>query len=46
MGEYVIVLDGTRGSALVVMTIIIGLFLVNIPMLWGFSVARHERISE
>ena len=44
MGEYVIVFDGTRGEPLVVMTIIILLFLVNIPMLWGFSVARHERI--
>ena len=45
MGEYVIVFDGTRGEPLVVMTIILLLFLVNIPMLWGFSVARHERIS-
>jgi len=43
MGEYVIVFDGTRGETLVVMTIILLLFLVNIPMLWGFSVARHER---
>jgi hypothetical protein len=44
MGEYVIVFDGTRGEPLVVMTIILLLFLVNIPMLWGFSVARHERV--
>jgi hypothetical protein len=43
MGEYVIVFDGTRGEPLVVITIILLLFLVNIPMLWGFSVARHER---
>ena len=43
MGEYVMVFDGTRGESLVVMTIILLLFLVNIPMLWGFSVARHER---
>jgi len=45
MGEYVIVFDGTRGGPLVIMTIILALFLINIPMLWGFSVARHERIS-
>jgi hypothetical protein len=45
MGEYVIVFDGTRGETLVVMTIILLLFLVNIPMLWGFSVARHERAA-
>jgi hypothetical protein len=43
MGEYVVVFDGMRGEPLVVMTIILLLFLVNIPMLWGFSVARHER---
>ena len=43
MGEYVIAFDGVRGEPLVVMTIILLLFLVNIPMLWGFSVARHER---
>ena len=42
VGEYVLVFDGTRGAALVVMTLTILLFLVNIPMLWGFSVARHE----
>ena len=42
MGEYVIVFDGTRGETLVVMTAILLLFLVNIPMLWGFSVARNE----
>jgi hypothetical protein len=46
MGEYVIIFNGTRGSTLVVMTITILLFLVNIPMLWGFSVARHERTSD
>jgi O-antigen/teichoic acid export membrane protein len=45
MGEYVIVFDGTRGETLVVITVILLLFLVNIPMLWGFSVARHERTS-
>jgi hypothetical protein len=43
MGEYVMAFDGMRGEPLVVMNIILLLFLVNIPMLWGFSVARHER---
>ena len=46
MGEYIIVFDGTRGEALVVMTIALVLFLFNIPMLWGFSVARHETGAE
>lgn len=45
MGEYVIIFDGTRGEPLVLITVILLLFLVNIPMLWGFSVARHERTS-
>jgi hypothetical protein len=45
MGEYVLVFDGTRGEPLVVMTMILVLFLINVPMLWGFSVARHERVS-
>ena len=43
VGEYVIVFDGTRGTPLVIMTVVLVLFLINIPMLWGFSVARHER---
>jgi hypothetical protein len=43
MAEYVMAFDGMRGETLVVMTIVLLLFLVNIPMLWGFSVARHER---
>ncbi len=43
VGEYVLVFDGTRGQALVALTAILLLFLINIPMLWGFSVARHER---
>ncbi len=45
VGEYVIVFDGMRGEPLVIMTIILILFLINIPLLWGFSVARHERVS-
>jgi hypothetical protein len=45
VGEYVIVFDGTRGEPLVIMTIILLLFLINTPMLWAFSVARHERAS-
>ncbi len=42
VGEYVLVFDGTRGEALVILTAILLLFLINIPMLWGFSVARNE----
>jgi hypothetical protein len=42
VGEFVLVFDGTRGTPLLVLTLTILLFLINIPMLWGFSVARHE----
>lgn len=45
MGEYIIVFDGSRGETLVIMTITLLFFLFNIPMLWGFSVARHEPVS-
>ena len=45
MGEYVMAFDGMRGEPLVVMTLILLLFLINIPVLWGFSVARHERTT-
>ena len=43
IGEYVIVFDGARGEQLAVMTAILLLFLINVPMLWGFSVARNEQ---
>lgn len=46
VGEFVLVFDGTRGEPLVIITIMLVLFLINIPMLWGFSVARHERTSD
>jgi hypothetical protein len=46
IGEYVLVFDGTRGEPLVIMTIILVLFLINVPMLWGYSVARHEPASD
>ena len=42
MGEYIIVFGGTRGKTLIIMTVALLLFLINIPMLWGFSVARHQ----
>lgn len=42
MIEYVIVYDGTRGSLLVVMTVLLAIFAVDIPLLLGFSVARYQ----
>lgn len=44
MLEYVFVFDGMRGTALVIMSIVLAITAIDIPILWGFSVARHERV--
>jgi len=40
--EYVFVFDGTRGSMLVLLTLSLLVFAVDIPVLLGFSVARFQ----
>lgn len=40
--EYVFVLDGTRGSMLVLLTLSLFVFALDIPILLGFSVARFQ----
>jgi hypothetical protein len=40
--EYVFVYDGTRGSMLVLLTLSLAVFAVDIPLLLGFSVARFQ----
>ncbi len=42
MLEYVFILDGTRGSTLVVLTLMLAVFAVDVPLLLGFSVARYQ----
>lgn len=42
MLEYVFVYDGTRGSMLVLLTLSLLVFAVDIPVLLGFSVARFQ----
>lgn len=42
MLEYVFVLDHTRGSQLVVLTLMLAVFAVDIPLLLAFSVARYQ----
>ncbi len=42
MLEYVFVYDGTRGSMLVLLTVSLFVFAVDIPVLLGFSVARFQ----
>jgi hypothetical protein len=42
MLEYVFVYDHTRGTQLVILTLMLVVFAVNIPLLLGFSVARFQ----
>ena len=42
MLEYVFVYDGTRGTQLLILTLMLVVFAVDIPMLLGFSVARFQ----
>ena len=46
MLEYVFVFDHTRGSQLVILTLMLVVFAVNIPLLLGFSVARFQDPDE
>lgn len=42
MLEYVFVLDGTRGTELVVLTSMLVVFALDIPLLLAFTVARYQ----
>lgn len=43
MAVYVFVSDGTPRSTLAILATVLGLAALNVPLLIGFSVARHER---
>jgi hypothetical protein len=42
MLEYVFVLDHTRGSQLLILTLMLVVFAIDIPVLLAFSVARFQ----
>ena len=42
MLEYVFIYDHTRGTQLLILTLMLAVFAVNIPLLLGFSVARFQ----
>jgi hypothetical protein len=46
MIEYAFVYDHTRGSQLVILTLMLVLFVINVPILIGFTVARYARADE
>ncbi|HKU59069.1 MAG TPA: hypothetical protein VJP39_05615 [Gaiellaceae bacterium] len=45
MLEYTFLYDHTRGAVLAIMTGMLILFMVNVPLLMAFTVARYERSS-
>ncbi len=45
MIEYAFVYDHTRGTQLVILTLMLLLFMLNVPVLIAFTVARYERVG-
>lgn len=43
MIEFAFVYDRTRGTQLAVMTLMLALFMLNVPILIAFTVARYQR---
>jgi hypothetical protein len=44
MIEYAFVYDHTRGTQLVILTLLLALFMLNVPVLIAFTVARYQRV--
>lgn len=44
MAAYVFLYDGVRGATLTIMAVVLALAAVDVPLVLGFSVARHERV--
>jgi len=43
MIEFAFIYDHTRGAQLAVMTLMLALFMLNVPVLIAFTVARYEK---
>jgi hypothetical protein len=43
MIEFAFVYDHTRGTQLVILTLLLALFMLNVPVLIAFTVARYQR---
>jgi hypothetical protein len=46
MIEFAFVYDKTRGTQLVVMTLMLALFMLNVPVLIAFTVARYQSVRQ
>jgi hypothetical protein len=44
MIEFAFVYDHTRGTQLVVLTLLLALFMLNVPVLIAFTVARYQQV--
>jgi hypothetical protein len=44
MIEFAFVFDHTRGTQLVILTLLLALFMLNVPVLIAFTVARYQRV--
>ncbi|HVC38473.1 MAG TPA: hypothetical protein VNH20_00665 [Candidatus Dormibacteraeota bacterium] len=42
MIEFVLLVDHTRGTLLILLTVVLVIFALDIPIILGFSVARHQ----
>ena len=45
MIEYAFVYDHTRGTPLIILTLLLALFMLNVPVLIAFKVAGYQRVS-
>jgi hypothetical protein len=45
MLEYTFLYDHTRGALLAIMTAMLVLFMVNVPLLMAFTVARYQTVE-
>jgi hypothetical protein len=45
MIEFAFLYDHTRGTQLAIMTALLALFMLNVPVLIAFTVARYERVG-
>jgi len=45
MIEYAFISDGTRGGPLVVLSLMLAVFAVDIPLILAFSVARYQPVD-
>jgi hypothetical protein len=42
---YVFIFDGMTGAPLAIMVVMLAVTAVDVPIIFGFSVARHERVQ-